>query len=79
MKSKTDASVREEILEDRRLALEERLADLRGAAEAGFGWAPKAKTWLVPVLVGAAGLVAGMAVKSVVGKLLVARSSRRLR
>ncbi len=62
-----DRPVGEE-LDERRRDLEERVADLRDALSREFGWAPRAATWLLPMLAGAAGLAAG---------LLLRRSSRR--
>lgn len=59
----------EERLEERRREFEERVADLRDAVASEFGWAPRAATWVLPVLAGAAGLAAGIWL----------RRSRRLR
>jgi hypothetical protein len=76
MTPKTDAAAPQQLLAERRLEMQDRLAELRSASEESFGWAPKAKTWLVPVLVGAAGLVAGMAVRRLVGRQIAVRRSR---
>ena len=66
--SKTDQELRQQKLEASRLEMEDRLEDLRGAVHEKLGWVPQTKSWLMPVLVGAAALVGGMAVKRLVGK-----------
>ena len=66
--SKTDQELRQEKLETSRLEMEARLEEVRGAVHEKLGWVPQTKTWLMPILIGAAGLVGGMAVNRLVGK-----------
>ena len=45
-----------ERLSSRRRELEVRLEDMRRALDREIGWAPKAKTWVLPALAFASGL-----------------------
>jgi hypothetical protein len=46
-----------------RRRFEHSLRELGGAIDRELGWAPKLSRWLVPVVAGAVGLVAGIAVR----------------
>lgn len=46
-----------------RRRLERSLAELRGAANGEFGWAPRLSRWALPLVAGAVGLVIGLAVR----------------
>ena len=50
-------------LEESRERFEQRLAELRAAAEAELGWAPRGWRWMVPLVGVAAGLVLGMTLR----------------
>ena len=45
-----------ERLESRRIELESRVGDLRRAIDREIGWAPKAKTWVLPMVAFASGV-----------------------
>lgn len=64
-----------ERLEESRERFEQRLAELRAAAEEELGWSPRGWRWMVPLVGVAAGLVLGMTLR----RNLPAAGSRRRR
>jgi hypothetical protein len=47
-------------LDERRRDFEARLEETHAALEAQFGWAPRAKAWVLPVVALAAGVAAAL-------------------
>lgn len=50
-------------LSQQRQNVEQRLADLRRAIESELGWAPKARTWVLPLVAFACGIALAFAVR----------------
>jgi len=50
-------------IERQRRRFESSLDDLREALEGEFGWAPRARRWMLPIVAGAVGLVAGLVLR----------------
>lgn len=62
-------------LERSRRRFERSLADLQDSIEREVGWAPRALSWVVPLVGVAAGIALGMAVRRALPR---GRSARRL-
>jgi len=50
-------------LSHHREQVEQRLVELHDALESEFGWAPKAKTWVIPLMAFACGVALAFAVR----------------
>ena len=50
-----------ERLQDRRLAAEARLADVRRSLDREVGWAPRSKVWVLPLVAFGVGLALALA------------------
>lgn len=51
----------QERLQSRRLEAEARLADVRRSFDREFGWAPRSKLWVLPLVAFGVGLAVGLA------------------